>query len=467
MHFKKRLIAVAAVVAMTAALLYGGTFEPGEVEDSQPSLFGQKETIYFWYSDETMEDFVNNAAVSFGEREDVHVIPVLTSDSQYLEAINQASLHSDQVPDVYMISHDSLEKAYLAGLAEEIDDVADVCNEEHFPEAALWSVTYHGKRVAYPLFYETSILVYNETYLAEWAAQSAMKELLGDGTEDGVPDEGSMGIETDEEALSRLTEEYFLRSIPATVDDLLKIADTFDLPEEVEGVMKWDVSDIFYNYWFVGRYMVVGGEAGDDNTIVDIANQETIQALEVYKNLNQFFYIESDTVTYDSVIQDFLDGKLVFTIATTDIVNRLAKAKEDGTFPFGYGVAPMPDVSPELGSRALSVTNTIAINGYSAHKELANRFAAYLVDEYAGSLYERTGKVSANLNANTDNGALQILMQEYSESAPLPKMMETGNYWLYLERLFARVWNGEDITALVQELDSQISFQLGADAVSQ
>ena len=40
------------------------------------------------------------------------MIPVLTSDSEYLEAINQETLHSDQIPDIYLLSSDSLEKAY-------------------------------------------------------------------------------------------------------------------------------------------------------------------------------------------------------------------------------------------------------------------------------------------------------------------------------------------------------------------
>ena len=467
MHLKKRLIAVTAVAAMAAALFYGGTLEPGEVEEDPFAFFNRKETIYFWYTDEVLTDFVNSAAVTFGEREDVRVIPVLTSDSEYLEAVNRASLHSEQMPDVYMLSHETLEKAYLAGLAGEINDVENICNEANFPAAALMAVTYRDKLVAYPMFFETSVLVYNETYLAEWASQSAQRELLGDGTEDGIPSEDSLGIEVDETLLAQKTEEYFLSSIPSTVDDILYIADSFDLPEGVEGVMKWDVSDILYNYWIAGNYMIVGGEAGDDDTLVNIANQETIQCLEVYKALNQFFFIESDTVTYNSVIQDFLDGKLVYTIATTDVVEKLALAKEDGSFAFDYGIAPMPDVSSELRSRSMSVTNAVAVNSYSSHKELANRFAAYLVGECANMLYERTGRVPANLNANTDNGALQILKQEYADSMPLPKMLETGNYWLYLERLFARVWNGEDVTALVQELDQQITFQLGAETVRQ
>lgn len=464
MHFKKRLIAVAAVAVFAAAVLYGSTRDwNAEPEAGRPlSWFDRKDTIYFWYSDETMTNFVNSAAVAFGEREDVHVIPVLASGSEYLEELNRASVEEEQLPDVYMISHDSLEKAYLAGLAEEIDDVQGVCDTAHFPAAALSAVSYHGKTVAYPLSFETSALIYNDTYLQEWAAQIAQKELLGDGTEDGVPEENSDGIAVDETQLAAKTEEYYANAIPQTMDDILNIADTFDVPEGVEGVLKWDVSDIFYNYWFVGNYMIVGGDAGDDETQINIDNPETVACLEVYKALNQFFFIESETVSYESVLQDFIDGKTVFTIATTDAVQRLAQAKSVGELAFDYGVAMMPDVSAELQSRSMSVTNAVAVNGYSQHKELANKFAAYLVDECADSLYDRTGKVPANLYAATEAGPLAIFKLEYAESIPLPKMMETGNFWLQLERLFAKVWNGEDVTAQVQELAAQIAAQTSA-----
>ncbi len=465
MHIKNRLISVAAVVAMAAALFFGSTMEmrtAGE-EDTEGShlWFEKTDTIYFWYTDDAMTNFINSAAVAFGERENVRVIPVLTEDSEYLEALNQASLHSGQVPDAYIISNDSLEKAYLAGLAEEIGDEGAVCNETNFPAAALSAVAYQGKTVAYPLSYETSALVYNETYLAEWAVQIAQKDLLNAG-EDLASAENDSGIPVDEAALAALAEEYFQKAIPHTVNDILNIANTFDVPAGVAGVLKWDVSDIFYNYWIVGNYMIVGGDAGDDKRQININNPETIQCLEVYKALNQFFFIESDTVSYDSVLQDFIDGKTVFSIVTTDAAARLAEAKESGELAFEYGIAMMPDISEELKSRSMSVTNGVAVNGYSEHKELANRFAAYLVTECADSLYERSGKVSANRNAGTENGALQIFMLEYGESVPLPKMMETGNFWLQLERLFSSVWNGADVTTLVEELANQIVTQVEA-----
>lgn len=464
MHLTKRFAAVAAVAAVAAAVLFGGILNTAEVEEPGSPLpwFDRKETIYFWYSDESLTNFINSAAVTFGEQENVHVIPVLTSDSEYLEAVNQASLDGDRLPDIYIVSHDSLEKAYMAGLATQIQDVEGVCTEENFPEAALSAVSYQEMKIAYPLFFETSALLYNKAYLAEWASQIAMKDILGDGDVEETPPEDSDGIPVDEELLAARTEEYFNNSVPSTVDDIIKIADTFNLPVGVEGVLKWDVSDIFYNYWIVGNYMIVGGDAGDNPQNVNIDNSEAMQCLEVYKALNQYFYIESDTVSYDSVITDFIEGKIVFTIVTTDVVKRLADAREDGSLNFEYGITQMPWISSELRSRSMSVTNVVAINGYSRHKELANRFAAYLVNECADSLYGRTGKVSANLHTDQDNQELQAFKAEYAQSVPLPKMMETGNFWMQLEGLFSKIWNGADVTALVQELAGQTALQIDA-----
>ena len=70
MYLKKRLLAVAAVAATAAAVLYGSTLE-ADGNDSGEGIsawFNHKETIYFWYSDESMTNFINSAAVSFGER---------------------------------------------------------------------------------------------------------------------------------------------------------------------------------------------------------------------------------------------------------------------------------------------------------------------------------------------------------------------------------------------------------------
>lgn len=477
MHLKRNILAALVLVCLTVACILGSKFQPVGVEVGSAglSVFDRKETIYFWYADDSMTNFFNSAAVSFGEKHNVRVIPVLKDDSEYLEAVNQTSLHSSRIPDVYVLSNESLEKAYLAGLASPVRDRGNVCTTENFPQTALSAVTYHDEIVAYPLGFETSVLVYNKTYLNEWAGQQAQNDYAAVPDANEASDTGedggeSLGAKFDEIPLEQrkaMTEEdlvsyYMDRVMPATVDDILYVANTFDVPEGVDGVMRWDVSDIFYNYWIVGEYMVVGGDNGDDEANININNQEAIECLEVYKALNQFFYIESETVTFESVVQDFIDGKIVFTIATTDIIKELEQAQAEGRMTYEYGFAVMPAVSSKLGSRSLSVTSAVAVNGYSENKELANQFAAYLVTECSGDFYKHTGKLSANLSAEKDNSAVQVFMAEYADSVPLCKMMSTSNFWIQLEVLFSKVWNGEDTTALVQQLAGQIQDQINA-----
>lgn len=460
MEFKKRLLATLAVVCVMAGLLYAGVSGIKIEAEEIPELFDTKETIYFWYSDAGLSDYINSAAVAFGEERDVRVIPVLVLDSAYLEAINEASLRSEQIPDAFIISNDSLEKAYLAGLAGRITDTGNLCTTEHFPQTALAAVTYKDKLIAYPFYYETSALLYNKTYLEAWTAeQLAAQEAGSEGDEGEDLPEAEEGEEIVGEIELEVTPEQLAAGIPSTMDEVLAFADNYDAPENVE-VLRWDVSDIFYNYYFVGNYMIVGGENGDDETLIDIYNDETKQCLEVYQRLNQFFFIESDTVTYDSVVQDFIDGKLVFTVATTDVLKRMEAAKEEGLFSYEYGIARIPRPSAELEGRSLSVTNCVAINGYSTHRDLANEFAAFLTGSYYERLYERTGKASANLAANPENAELAMFMEEYKNSQSLPKLIETSNFWIQVEILFSRVWEGGDIDSLLLELSNQIISQI-------
>ena len=127
-------------------------------------LSGQKDTLYFWYTDEGMTDYLNSVAVSYNEtKDDVRVVPVLKSGSEYLEHVNQASIDDEELPDIYLIGNDSLEKAYLAGLADQIQPAFATPVEELYPHAALDAVTYKDKLVGYPLSYVTTSFLYNET----------------------------------------------------------------------------------------------------------------------------------------------------------------------------------------------------------------------------------------------------------------------------------------------------------------
>lgn len=484
MTLKKRLMMI-LVTALIAGGLYGAgrfgmmVWQEEPEEEAEESLFGHRETIYLWYADEGLTDYLNSVAVSYSEYQDeVRVMPVYTQGLEYLETINQASLQTEEGPDLYIISNDSLEKAYLAGLAGEVRLPEGVLPmKDMLPEAAVSAVTYHDKQIGYPFYFETSCLLYNKTYLEEWAkaqieaerdlelAEETQEQADGGSVEEEIKEAAAEEEISEEELLAKLDE-----AIPETIDEILSFADVYDAPEQVEAVFKWDVSDIFYNYFVVGEYMDVGGADGDDADSIRIYNENAIRALRVYQNLNQFFSIDTKEISYDGVLQDFLDGKIIYTVATTDALSRLETAREEGDFAYEYGVTRVPDVSEELESASLSVTQCVAVNGYSMKKEMANDFAVYLTLYDTDGLYARTGKLPVFCNGDgktyEDPNAAAFL-EAYAGSVPMPKMIETSNFWVELEIAFAKIWEGADANDSLRALSEQIMSQVLGEAYTE
>lgn len=460
MNFWKKIISV----VLCSSLVVGALVTAFTHTEDEDNTFVGSDSVVIWYADENMSDYISAMAVAFHEEYDIRVIPQLHSGLDYLESIYEESVREEKGPDVYIISNEALEKAYLAGLASEISDPESIVNEEHFSDASLNAVTYHDKKVGYPYYFETSVLLYNKTYIEEMAKSQLTVEATEE-PENAEEAEAAEAAQTeDSESQDSISQEAIdtrvAELIPRTFDELLTFADSYDAPAAVEAVFKWDVEDIFYNYFFIGNYMNVGGPCGDNSDEVDIYNLDAIKAMQIYQDLNQFFSFEAEDVAYASVIQEFMEGKLVFTTATSDIMRTLQAAAEEGTFTFDYGIAGIPDLNEELQTRNLSVTNTIVVNGFSDKQEDANKFASFLAGEASASLYEKTGKIPANAENACKDSKTTVFFQEYKDSVPVPKMMVTSNLWVQLEVTFAKVWNGSEVSKSLQSLSEMIMSQI-------
>ncbi len=474
MTLKKRL-AAAGLIALAAAFTAGIARAGWQISEKQEStIFSSgKETLYLWYTDEALTSYLSGAAVTYNETHDVRIVPVLESGAEYLEKINQISLESN-APDLYILRHDSLEKASLAGLADEVSPPQDAVMEEDYMGTGLQAVSYRDKIIGYPFYFETSALLYNKTYLEDMARSQLEAGVSVAGEEESGQEEGSEGSAAGEgedlEGLeqgaleSRFTDEEVERRVqeilPATIEDIETFADHYDAPEQVEGVFKWDVTDIFYNYFFVGDAIEIGGDAGWDDSRIDIYNVDAIKNMRVYQELNQFFSMDTSESDYDAILNEFMEGKIVFTMATTDAVFKLEHARDDGLFAYDYDIAMTPDIGEGRKTRSLSMTSCVVVNGYSDNKEAANDFAYFLTSQYNDILFARTGKVSAARDVDYGYEALDKFAQGYEKSISMPKMIETSNFWVKLEVVFSQIWNGADANEKLKELSEEMMEQV-------
>lgn len=514
---KKRIISIAIILAVligsvTVGILklpIGAPKAPDEDEGFMSEDFDTSGTVYIWYSDEAITNYLNSAAVEYNESHSTRVMPVLVSPLEYLEAVN-TSVVNDNVPDMYIISHDALGKAYRAGLASEIT-MDDKTFDDSYIGQAKNSVTYKDMLLGYPLNFETSTLIYNKTYLRDMAIKKLDEEAIEKRLEEekereetaspspsptqtptpsptatptptptatADPSASAQASRTPaptptdspsptptpvptpvpypEDEINKLAAEL----LPQTIDEMTTLADSYDAPDEMESFLTWDVTDVFYNYFFLGNAINVGGEAGWDSSKLDIYNENAIASLEEYQNLNQFFSIDTSECSYENVIQDFIDGKIVFTIATTDVINTLNSAKEEGLFNYDYGVTLIPDMNDEIDTRTMSVTNCVVVSPFSSNMDTANDFARFLTTDYAEHLYSKSGKVSTAKGIDFEYDGLDVFVNEYGYSCPMPKMIETSSFWVELEAVFSDVWNGEDANNELKTLAENMLYQL-------
>ena len=412
-----------------------------------------KTTLIIWYTDEMLGDYLEREAVAFGQQsDDVRVLPVKVSGLDFFETLGEASVKNEDFPDLYITTHDNLEKAALSGLAGAADHPEDFLRGDNYPQSALSAVTWHGDAVAYPFYGETTALLYNRTYLEDEAKLRAA-------------DAGETA--PDEDEISELVSDM----LPGTLTELLDFAGHYNAPEEVESVFSFDVGDLFTDFFFAGNAINFGGENGDDKSVVDVYSEESLTCMDIYQQLGQFFATGADETDGEKILGDFIAGKTVFTISTTDAVRKLADAMESGECGYVFGAAPLFDLTDEIPTRALSVTSCVVVNGFSEHQEQANRFARFLTEEGAQDMYERTGKMPVRRRASYgENEVVADMMaayfKDYERSVPMPKLIETSNYWIRLEIAFTEIWGGAGVNETMRGVAGKLRSQItGIDSI--
>ena len=110
----KKFLSVILIVLLVAVVWLHPVCAPYGEKSSESRT---DKVIRIWYTDEELSSYMDNAAISYYNKTGIHVQPKLVSGLEYLEGINEATLHEGEYPDLYVVGNESLEKAILSGLA--------------------------------------------------------------------------------------------------------------------------------------------------------------------------------------------------------------------------------------------------------------------------------------------------------------------------------------------------------------
>lgn len=456
----KKSISVFLLLVMTGVMLFGdslGVLRRRGIKDDM-----DEDALILWYTDADYGEYLRDAAVSYEKLNGVKVIPTEVSDVEYLEQIQKASADGLKSPDLFLLSGDQLEKAVLSGLSAPVRDPDKVLNSAFYTDASMRAVTYRDQMYGYPLSYETAFVIYNETIMEEIAKtivlQGDPENTEGitlvdreEGDEGEVPEERPL---TEEEELQ--VDTIAKNILPTSVVGILDFANSYSLPAGVEQYFLWDTDDVLYNYWFAGAYLNVGGEYSDKTEEISIYNEQALYSLKVYQDFKNFFSIGDEELSYSETIDGFLQRKYVFTVAGTDIISKIEKAREEGTFTDEYDVLPLSMLNSTMNSRGLSVTTMVCINGLGEDRIEAEKFADFMTNEYASNLYARTEKMSAARLDEYPSPQMKSIEDYYEHTVSLPKMVETTNYYILAEMCFSNIWDGEDVNTECRDLAESV-----------
>lgn len=400
------------ILAALVVLIASGMERPKAEETTETTTKEKEEApreLLLWYYDSAYDSYMEKLCADYEKQEKIPVKAVRVTSDNYLEAINETNISGEGKPDLFLVGSEQVEKAYLAGLLE-TNGKDNVYTKEAFGDAAIAAITYNEKKVAYPFAFDTCFMVYNTSYV---------------------------------------------KKQPETFDDILKYAEGFDGEkyQKVRTILEWDVSDLMFNYGFVGSYIQCGGENGDDESVFDVMNKKLKQSLEYYKELQRFFSIDIEAVNYEKVKKDFEKGKIVYALVQLDCIKEMeGKVK--------LKACKFPELTKELETKTMSNTTVIGVNPYSEHPEEAGSLAVYMTTKNVEDVYRLTGgRMSAKKYRYADDN-LNTVYECYEDSVGMPKLMSASEFRMKLKIALNNIWTGSKIDDVLKALNDEVGVNL-------
>lgn len=356
-------------------------------------------TITVWYKDSDYEKYLDLVAERVhAANELVSIEPVYIESGSYVEDIYDESIRNDNACDIYLMTSEEVEKAYLMGLMLENDLYKDIYNADIYGDAAITACSYKDKMYGYPVSFNTSFLIYNADHAEE--------------------------VETFEE--------------------IQTISDNYVVTEEnmdITMVFQWPPSSMFLNYALVGSYLNVGGENSEDSNDVSIEGEKVKLAMNGFSKLNSVFGMDRSTVTLEDTVELFTEDGLLYSIVDADSIPAINQSGVN------YGVCEYPKVDKDLESKPISITTMAVVNPYTKNVDASKAVARAISYDYADYLENTAGVCCArgDLKLALGQENYDAIHEIYADSVVKAKYIGVGEVYLRLEILLHQVYDGTNV----------------------
>lgn len=336
--------------------------------------------VIFWYDDTSYDTFFALAVEEYFKETGTKVLPVYESSAEYLTTVYDKTMQDDAYPDVYLISGDCLEAAYLYGLVavnEKADSYAGAAKN------AVTASTYGEKLLGYPLNYNTCLFVYQNSYFEK---------------------------------------------APASMQEIIDYSNENEPGENVEYLVEWDVNDAFYDFPFIANSITF--EKSEPQLMKVVYDEEIYQQdLEFFETLLSSFSVNAETVSEESILENFKEGRTLCAMIDTDSLYQL-----EG---YTYSLTKIPDLNEELKTSVCAMTEMLVVNEFSEKQQQAADFAEYVTVTMADRLHEISGHYSVFQGEQADM-VEQTAYKTYEEAVLAPNSQDARDFWVGLKETIAK-----------------------------
>lgn len=379
------LVVCALVVLVAVGVRNGGLFRADADEavttEVEESGYQRAATdLTFWYEDATYTEFFERTALDYYEKTGIKVSVQCKDTLDYIGEIYDETMKDGSFPDVYLISGDNMEEAYLYGLVSVNEKGFDGVN---VAENAKYAATYGDKLLGYPLSYNTCVFIYQTDYF---------------------------------------------EVAPESLQSIIDYSNENEPEENVEYLLEWDVNDAFYDFPFVSNSVTF--EKTEPEVLNVNYDEELYQKdLEYFEGILESFSVDAEKVSEESIVENFRSGRTLSAIIDTNSLYKLSD--------YGYSLMKMPDLNEELPAYTCAITDMLLVNDFSKDQERAADFAYFASVAMADELHRLSGHYSVIPSENPD-WVEQVAYDSYESAVAIPDSMDAKDFWVYLEETISK-----------------------------